>query len=156
MNKAVEDEFKNIARFKSIRLSYVVSATDRFTSYCIDCIKEKKIAEIFHPFYRNCVTIKEVVDAVCWLIYHFDRLNSPVLNMAGKELVSRVRIADEINRLFDGKLTYKIIVPDEVFFINRPKITQMKSLFLQKYKIIDDCSFTEALKSVLCEVTDEN
>lgn len=156
MKKAVEDEFKNIARFKSIRLSYVVSATDRFTSYCMSCIKEKRIAEIFHPFYRNCITIKEVVDAVCWLIYHFDKLNSPVLNMAGKELVSRVRIADEISRLFDGKLTYKIIVPDDDFFENRPKITQMKSLFLQEYKIIDDCSFTEALKNVLCEVTDEN
>ena len=153
MKKAVEDEFKDNTCFKSIRLSYIVSATDRFTSYCMNCINEQMIAEIFHPFYRNCVTIKQVADAVCWLIFNFDQFNSPVLNIAGRELVSRVRIADEINRLFEGKLAYKITVPDDNFFKNRPKITQMKSSFLQKYKIIDDCSFTEALKNELGEVT---
>ena len=35
MKKAVEDEFKQSAYFKAIRLSYVASSKDRFVSYCM-------------------------------------------------------------------------------------------------------------------------
>ena len=60
--------------------------------------------------------------------------------------MSRVRIADELNRMFDGKLRYTVVVPDEAFFQNRPRITQMKSLYLQRYQILTDDTFTEKLQ----------
>lgn len=146
MKKAVEDEFKNDPNFKAIRLSYVASAKDRFISYCLSCMEKGDIADIFHPFYRNVIVVSDVVNVVMWFSKHWDEYSSFVLNVAGKELVSRVRMADELNRLFDNKLKYTISTPSNDFYNNRPKITQMKSLYLKKYNILEDNTFTEKIK----------
>ena len=142
MKKEVEDSFKNDKFFKAIRLSYVASKKDRFTSYCLSCIENNINAEIFHPFYRNVIVISDVLDAVKWLITNWDEYECAFLNIAGKELVSRVRMADEINRVFRNSLNYSINTPDSTFFLNRPKITQMESLYLYNKRIISDKSFT--------------
>lgn len=149
MKKAVEDCFKGNPNFKAIRLSYVASKNDRFVSYCLKCMDTGETADIFHPFYRNCITVSDVVNTVDWLINHWEDYEPQVLNVAGNELVSRVRIADELNRLYDNKLKYVITSPGEDFYKNRPKITQMKSLYLDKYGILKDESFTEKLKKEL-------
>lgn len=146
MKKEIEDYFRGNIFFKAIRLSYVVSKKDRFVSYCLNCLEANSIAEIFHPFYRNCIVIQDVLDAIVWLLNHWFEFEFSVLNIAGQELVSRVRIADEINRLFDNKLQYHIVCPDSSFYKNRPSITQMKSLYIQSYKILTIESFTEKLK----------
>ena len=151
MKKAVEDCFKDEPNFKAIRLSYVVSKNDRFVSYCLKCMNTDETADIFHPFYRNCITVSDVVNTVDWLINHWEDYEPQVLNVAGNELVSRVRIADELNRLYDNRLKYVITSPGEDFYKNRPKITQMKSLYLNKYGILKDESFTEKLKRELEE-----
>lgn len=147
MKKAIEDEFKDSPFFKAIRLSYVASAKDRFISYCLSCMENGDIADIFHPFYRNVIVVSDVVDVVVWFAKHWGEYQPFVLNVAGKELVSRVRMADEINRLFDYKLNYTISTPNEEFYNNRPKITQMKSLYLNKYEILEDNTFTEKIKN---------
>lgn len=149
MKKAIEDEFKENSHFKAIRLSYVISTKDRFVCYCLQCIKHEIIAEIFHPFYRNCITISDVVDAVMWLIKQWECYQHVVLNIAGRELVSRVRIVDELNRHVEKKLKYTIVTPNEDFYENRPSITQMESLYLYKYGILEDTTFTEKLKMEL-------
>lgn len=146
MKKAVEDEFKHSSYFKAIRLSYVISDRDKFVSYCLKCIDNKEIAEIYHPFYRNCTTIGDVMSVVDWLLKNWIGLDSPFLNVAGNELVSRVRIADELNRLFDDKLNYKVIFPTSDFFKNRPQITQMNSKYLYRLQILENESFTEKLR----------
>lgn len=153
MKKAVEDCFKGNSSFKAIRLSYVVSKNDRFVSYCLKCMDMGEIADIFHPFYRNCITVSDVVNTVDWIINHWENFESQVLNVAGNELVSRVRIADELNRLYDNRLKYVISLPGEDFYKNRPKITQMKSLYLDKYGILKNESFTEKIKKELEELT---
>ena len=152
MKKAVEDEFKTESLFKAIRLSYVASARDRFITYCINCIKNGERADIFHPFYRNVITVSDVVNIVLYLIFYWDEYEPKFLNAAGQELVSRVRIADEINRFFGGKLKYSISMPGEDFFSNRPCITQMKSLYMQKYGIIKDNTFTEKIAKELEDI----
>ena len=149
MKKAIEDEFKVNPNFKCIRLSYVASAKDRFISYCLNCIKNGEIADIFHPFYRNVIIVNDVVDVVIWFSKHWDEYKPFVLNVAGKELVSRVRMADELNRILDNKLKYTISTPDEEFYRNRPSITQMKSLYMQEYEILKDNTFTEKIKKEL-------
>lgn len=149
MKKEIEDCFKENELFKAIRLSYVVSAKDRFVSYCIQCMKEGKDAEIFHPFYRNCISVTDVVDVVMWFLKNWERYKPSFLNVAGKELVSRVRIADELNRIYSERLKYVIVSPNEDFYKNRPKTTQIESLYLQKYNIIKDASFTEKIKREL-------
>ena len=55
-------------------------------------------------------------------------------------------MADELNRLFENKLKYTISTPNEDFYNNRPKITQMISLFINKYQILEDNTFTEKIK----------
>lgn len=146
MKKKVEEQFCGEAYFKAVRLPYVVSMKDRFVSYCLECIKKGKTADVFHPFYRSCITVSDVTEVVLWLAEHWEAYLNPVLNVAGKELVSRVRIADELNRNLGNKLRYNISTPGEAFYRNRPKITQMKSLYMQEYHILVDNSFTEKLK----------
>lgn len=152
MKKTIEDEFKDNPNFKCIRLSYVASAKDRFISYCLNCIKNSEIADIFHPFYRNIIIVSDVVDVVTWFLKHWDEYEFFALNVAGKELVSRVRIADELNRYFGNKLMYTITSPGVDFYKNRPSITQMKSLYMQKYKILVDNTFTEKLEKELSNI----
>lgn len=152
MKKAVEDEFNNSAYFKAIRLSYVVSEKDRFMSYCLSCIKSGEAAEVFHPFYRNVIVVDDVIDVVLWLSLHWGEYRPFALNVAGDELVSRVRIADEINRVLENRLKYKISVPNETFYKNRPPITQMKSLYLQPYEIVKNGSFTEKIRDTLINI----
>lgn len=152
MKKAIEDEFKKNTQFKAIRLSYVVSTKDRFMSYCLECVENGNVADIFHPFYRNCISISDVVNVVIWLINNWESYTPFVLNVAGKELVSRVRMADELNRYLGNRLKYVITTPDGSFYKNRPRITQMKSLYMQKYSIIEENTFTEKMQKELEEI----
>lgn len=151
MKKHVEDSFADNPAFKAIRLSYVVSAQDKFVSFCLRCIREGQEADIFHPFYRSCITVSDVVQTVEWLMEHWDRFVPATLNVAGTELVSRVQIADELNRLYDGRLKYKIIAPPEEFYKNRPRIAQMESLYLYDYKIVEPLCFARKLRKELEE-----
>ena len=152
MKKAVEDEFKDNPLFKAIRLSYVASAKDKYYTYLLNCIKKNEVADIFHPFYRNTTVVSDVVDIVTYFALHWDEYGPTFLNVAGKELVSRVRMADELNRFIGGKLKYTISMPGDEFFTNRPRITQMKSLYMQKYGIVEDNTFTEKIAKELKEI----
>ena len=146
MKLAIEKEFENYNSFKAVRLSYVVSAKDRFVSYCSDCIQKGCVAEIFHPFYRNCITLTNVVNAVLHLITRWDNCPHKAYNIAGTELVSRIRIADEINRITNGSLHYTISKPSEDFMRNRPAITQMSGEYLYDLGILPRESFTQSFR----------
>lgn len=153
MKKAIEDRFCGEENFKAIRLSYVASAQDRFVKYCIQCMDKDETADVFHPFYRNVVTVSDVVSAVIWMVKHWTEFEPPVLNAAGTELVSRIRIADELNRCMSGRLRYTISFPGEDFYQNRPQVTQMRSLYLDAYHIISNESFTLKFQKELEDIT---
>ncbi len=146
MKRHVEDSFRNHKNFKAVRLSYVVSLKDRFISYCLKCIQEEKTAEIYHPFYRNCVSIHDVAETICWLLYKWNDLGTPFLNITGTELVSRLQIADELNRLMSGQLKYSVVYPGSDFYKGRAEITQMGSLYLYEKGILRRRSFFELLR----------
>ena len=146
MKKAVEDAFIGQPLFKAIRLPYVVSARDSFVSRCLSAMESGTEAEVFHPFYRNCVVVTDVADTVAWLLKNWEAYTPAVLNAAGRELVSRVRIADELNRIFDGRLKYKVVDPGPGFFHNRPRITEMRSLYLEKLGVVSDAGFSEKIR----------
>lgn len=152
MKKAVEDEFKGNRFFKAIRLSYVASAKDRFYTYCLNCIRKGEKADIFHPFYRNAIVVSDVVEVVTYFAYHWKEYDHTFLNVAGKELVSRVRMADELNRFLGDRLEYTISMPGDEFFANRPRITQMRSLYMQLYGILADHTFTEKIAEELEDI----
>lgn len=152
MKKAVEDEFKSEKLFKCLRLAYVVSAYDKFVSYCLNCMRSGQRADVFHPFYRNCITLSDVIKAIHWLLANWDAFSPFALNLAGEELVSRVRIADEINRIFSDNLKYSISQPAEGFYQNRPRITQMRSLYLYNHDILERSTFTEKFYNELKDI----
>ena len=149
MKKAIEDEFKTSPLFKCIRLSYVASANDKFISYCLSFIRKGETADIFHPFYRNTTTVSDVIQAIIWLLNNWNTFESFVLNITGTELVSRIRMADELNRYFGNKLNYVVSKPDESFFKNRPQVTQMRSKYLYRLGIVEEQSFTEKFQKEL-------
>lgn len=146
MKKEIEDSFRGSMYFKAIRLSYVASCRDKFITYCLNCMKNEETAEVFHPFYRNVIVISDVAEVVAYLIFHWDAFTPQFLNVAGNELISRIRIADELNNIYNNRLKYKVITPQEDFFINRPRITQMKSIYLNEFKILKTGLFTEKIK----------
>jgi dTDP-4-dehydrorhamnose reductase len=55
MKHEVERQFIDRAGFKILRLSYVVSARDRFTRYLVSCAERGEEADIFDPFVRAVV-----------------------------------------------------------------------------------------------------
>lgn len=149
MKKAVEDKFKEESGFKAIRLSYVVSSHDKFIKYCLECIRNNSATEIFHPFYRNCITLSEVADIIIWMLHQWKNYPHTFLNAAGLELISRIRLVDELNRQIGKKPRYTVTIPEESFFKNRPRITQMESKYLQDYRILKTRSFTERFQAEL-------
>ncbi len=146
MKAEIEQQFAESKAFKAIRLSYVVSKRDKFMRYLLNCADYDKKAEVFHPYYRNCITLTAVCEAVNWLIENWIMFPSYCLNLAGLELVSRIRIADELKRI-NEKLNYSIIEPEESFYLVRPPIIQMQSIYLYEYGIIKNKSFTESFQS---------
>ncbi len=149
MKKAVEDKFKEESGFKAIRLSYVVSSHDKFIKYCLECIQNNSAAEIFHPFYRNCITLSEVADIVIWMLCQWENYPHTFLNAAGLELISRIRLVDELNRQIGKNPRYTVTIPEESFFKNRPRITQMESKYIRTYRILKTRSFSERFRAEL-------
>ena len=88
----------------------------------------------------------DVIKTVYWIINNWDSFKPNFLNVCGNELISRLRIVDEINRYLNNKLKYTITKPEESFFENRPRITQMSSLYLKSYGIIQEVNFSDKMK----------
>lgn len=149
MKKEVEDYFKGELGFKSIRLSYVISKNDKFSIYLENNRNNNMIAEVFHPFYRNCIMLNELIETIIWLIKNWNINKNQYINVVGSELISRVRLVDEINRLNGEKIDYKIIYPDDNFFKNRPRIVEVKSLYMKDILDNYDYSFAKRLEREL-------
>lgn len=146
MKKEIEDRFKEDSNFKAIRLSYVVSLKDKFTKYALSCLKSGEVCEVFDPFYRNCITINDVLDCIEYLIDNWNSYKPSFLNIAGTDLVGREDIVKELNKVFDNGIKYKVLYPGDDFYNCRPKITRMKSLYLFDCGILPDESFSEKVK----------
>lgn len=152
MKRAVEERFASNKNFKSLRLSYVVSKDDKFVKYCLECAENEEIADVFHPFYRSCITVSDVVAVIRWIIEHWEVCEERIINVSGNELISRVRIVDEMNRYINKKIRYKIVLPDEMFFQNRPRITQVNNGVIKKYNILNMETFSKKIRKELEEI----
>lgn len=151
MKKHVEDTFAQEGNFKAIRLSYVASPRDKFLSYCLKCAETGETAEIFHPFYRNCTVVSDVVGTVNWLMDNWKACDEKYINVCGSELVSRLQMVDDLNDILSTRIKYSIMEPPEAFFKNRPVTTRIKSVVNEKYKIYSQTSFYEKIKKEMEE-----
>lgn len=141
MKKEVENRFGGRPGFKTVRLSYVFSARDKATSYLLSCAREGRRAEVFHPYYRSYIALSDVIGALSRLERDWGCVPDWRLNLAGLELVSRVRAAEELKRLVPS-LEYEAVSPPEGFYDARPETTSMASRYLYELGICEADPFS--------------
>lgn len=127
MKSEVEDKFLGHPSFKVMRLSYVWSPNDKFTSFIIESQKGNKKVEVFDPFIRSVISIKDVIDYIIKLIESSDKVPA-IVNLAGPNFVSRVDLVKEFSKFIP--LSYEIIRPNDDFFKYRPEQILMESKYL--------------------------
>lgn len=145
MKQEVESMFLASGSFKSIRLSYVFSLADKFTSYLKACAFNKQVAEIFHPFCRSVVHRNDVVDGLIALASNWDAHPEHILNFGGPQVISRVDMASTIQKLALPNLIFEVIEPEPTFFTKRPQIIEMKSSLLADLLGRQPRSFNDAV-----------
>lgn len=148
MKKEIEDRFGGRRGFRALRLSYVFSAGDKVTSYLLACAREGRRAEVYHPYRRRCIALSDVVGALGRLEREWECVPDWRLNLAGTELVSRVRTAKELKRLVPS-LEYETVSPPEGFYDVRPETTDMSSRYLYSRGICEAGPFPAKLKKEL-------
>lgn len=142
MKAEIENIFANTERFKTLRLSYVFSDHDKMMNYMLQCMKDKKKAEIFHPYYRNYISLSDVVKTIIYLEENWEAFPDWKLNLAGTELISRIRVADELKQLFPD-FNYSVIEAEADFYKSRARVTQMESKYLYSLGICKPECFTK-------------
>jgi nucleoside-diphosphate-sugar epimerase len=130
MKVELESRFIGNPSFKTLRLSYVFSRSDKFTRYLLECAQRGDTAEVFDPFERAVVYLNDVVDAVLAIAADWSRVASPVVNLGGPQLISRKAMVAGIKAKAIPSLGYRIVEPSEEFFQNRPTTINMVSPLL--------------------------
>lgn len=138
MKSLIEREFMHNARFKVVRLSYVFSNNDKFTSYLHYCVNNNIIAEIYDPFYRNIIYLDDVADALMAIVGSWELYPKTFYNLYGAKSISRVQMA-EIFKGYFPELDFSISPPPVSFSAHRPlyicpKFTDVEDLICRKPK----------------------
>ena len=132
MKYEIECKYRSSPFFKVLRLSYVLSTVDKFTSYLNKCISEKKEAEVFDGLYRNVIKIETVLEAIIKLALNFNFNDYYLVNVSGNQCLSRLDLAKWYKLKIDGRLEYREVeVPKEILK-GRPNVISTKSLYLEK------------------------
>ncbi|MDD5328817.1 MAG: sugar nucleotide-binding protein [Sulfuricella sp.] len=148
MKHEVESRFQGKSAFKTLRLSYVMSLDDKFTSYLHHCSASGEEANVFHPLRRRAVHIDDLADAVAAVCQNWDSLDFSVLNVAGPELLSRVDMA-ELFQSIDPRLHFRVTEPGQEFFAARPQTIDMGSCYLSTLLGREPRTLREALAKEL-------
>lgn len=127
MKAEIEKRFLQNNNFFVMRLSYVWSLHDKFTKFLLESSSVGKNVEIFEPFIRSVVFLKDVVDFIGLFVIRGNQLPH-LVNLAGSEFVSRVDLAKEISCIIP--LSYTVVQPDKGFFKYRPDQILMTSAYL--------------------------
>ncbi|MCI8299539.1 MAG: sugar nucleotide-binding protein [Lachnospiraceae bacterium] len=146
MKLEVEKYFENNKDFKSIRPSYVFSMEDKFVQYCKKCEETGAEVEIYHPYYRKFIPLFELCECIYQLIKRWEECDFHILNVCGNELISKIRIVDEINRIYKKNIYYKVIKPGAAYYKIRPAFLNITSLYLYKNGILQKKDFSQAME----------
>lgn len=132
MKYEIEKKYRDQKYFKTIRLSYVLSNEDKFTSYLNNCVKSQEKAEVFRGLYRNVILLETVLEAVYKLINNFWFNDYYLVNLSGNQNLSRADLALIYKRDINQNLEYNIVPTPKLILESRPNIIKTKSLFLEK------------------------
>ena len=132
MKHQVEFRFRSYDSFKSIRLSYVFSQSDKFYKYLENIYATNSVADVYHPFYRSLIHRDDVTDGVFALLQNWANISAPNINFGGPSCVSRIDMVAHLSKIkpLIG-LQYRSVIPDSDFFSDRPKIINMLSPLLE-------------------------
>jgi len=112
---------------KIIRFSYVVGLRDKYTSLLSEMALKEEEIEVFNGFERNSVVIDDVLEGIYKLIVNWDGVAPYAINFSGKELISRLKIAEYFKKYVCPKLKYKLVDAPNGFWDARPKTIEMQS-----------------------------
>jgi nucleoside-diphosphate-sugar epimerase len=146
MKSEIENTFLSNPLFKTIRLSYVFSGHDKLSFYLIHSDQQKYVAELFHPFLRSFIYLNDVIEAVIELSSKWNNFPTSIINLGGPQLLSRLDFASILKKHVIPNLSYKETLPPENFFLQRPKVINMKSKYLSLLLSRDATSIEEAVK----------
>jgi dTDP-4-dehydrorhamnose reductase len=125
MKHAVEKVFLGRDNIKIFRLAYVFSCNDKFSLYLSKCAAEDISADIFHPFFRNTVYVKDIVSAIYTLYKYWNDYPHQIVNIGGEKLMSRLCLANQYKEKIFPNLKMNIIDPGAAFFQHRPRSISM-------------------------------
>lgn len=146
MKYEVERSFLGEPLFKSIRLSYVFSRSDKFTMYLLRCAERNEEAEIYDPFCRAVVHLDDVVGSALALAINWERYSQNTINVGGPKLLSRREFSDVIRSIAAHGLRYRVVAPDAEFFSTRPRFINMVSPVLTSLLAREPHSLFDAAK----------
>lgn len=132
MKYEIENRFRDSCFFKTLRLSYVFSPFDKFSSYLKSCIEKQVKAEVFDGLFRSVVTLELVLESIYNLCIDFDFNDYYLINVSGNQLLSRKDLAEVYKKRIDNRLQYKVVDVPQFIFDSRPNIIYTKSLFVEK------------------------
>lgn len=127
MKHEVEQLFEGNPLFKSIRLSYVFSREDKFSSLLARYAERQEVVDIFHPFLRAIVHRNDVIKGVLAIAERWDEIPEQIINFGGPKILSRVHIAEYLREIVFTNVQFNVVEPDIDFFKSRPRVIAMSS-----------------------------
>lgn len=122
MKAEAEASLLPLGNVKIIRLSYVFFKQDKFTTYLSKCAGNGQEVEIFDPFTRCIVYIKDLMEAIEIYRTRWSEIEESIINVGGPFAVSRWKFALQLQKLVYPELKLLRIEPPENFFKARPRL----------------------------------
>ena len=146
MKCEVEARFAGVPDVKALRLSYVFSRADKFTTYLRMCAQERRSAEIFHPIWRRAIYLNDLLDLLRLVCTSWDHAPAGIINVCGPELLSRVDIANLYRDTVAPSLRINVVQPPPGFFQARPRGVNMSSRLFERVLGRSPKSLREAMR----------
>lgn len=122
---AVETYFQHHSLVKIIRLSYVLSGEDKFSTLARQASETGTTLDVYIGFERCVVLLKDVILGIENLIINWEDYEFQTANFCGPNLVGRNELADIIKQNFFPSLKIKIKEAPEDFWVGRVKRIQL-------------------------------
>jgi nucleoside-diphosphate-sugar epimerase len=126
----VERRFQGADGFKTIRLSFVFSRDDSFTTYLARCASTDVEASLYVPFRRAVVHRDDVVAGAIALARNFTAVPGGIVNFGGPAVVDRPEFASILAQGAFPRLRWTAAAPPAEFFTNRARAICMTSPLL--------------------------
>lgn len=126
----VECRFLGTPGFKTIRLSFVFSRDDSFTTYLIRTAEAGAEASLYSPFQRAVIHREDVVLGAVSLARDFDAVTSDIVNVGGPAVLDRPEFASVLRSAALDSLRWTTVTPPPEFFANRARSICMTSPIL--------------------------